>query len=148
MLFRSILIQGRVGGDLLSIGSRAWNRATNDPRYNYMASWLKDAYWSEAQPGNGKVPAFFSAVTSQYDDNWMYSAAYLRIKNITLGYNMPVLKKAFRSIRVYASCDNVWLFDKYYPGYSPEGATQDNSSADWGSYPQARTFAFGLTATF
>ena len=144
----SILIQGRVGGNVLSIGSRAWNRATNDPRYNYMASWLKDAYWSEAEPGNGKVPAFFSAVTSQYDDNWMYSAAYLRIKNITLGYNMPVLKKAFRSIRVYASCDNVWLFDKYYPGYSPEGATQDNASADWGSYPQARTFAFGLTATF
>ncbi|AEV98193.1 SusC/RagA family TonB-linked outer membrane protein [Niastella koreensis] len=144
----SILIQGRVGGKLLSIGSRAWNRATNDPRYNYMASWLKDAYWSEAEPGNGKVPAFFSAVTSQYDDNWMYSAAYLRIKNVTLGYNMQVLKKAFRSIRVYASCDNVWLFDKYYPGYSPEGATQDNASADWGSYPQARTFAFGLTATF
>jgi TonB-linked SusC/RagA family outer membrane protein len=144
----SILIQGRVGGDLLSIGSRAWNRATNDPRYNYMASWLKDAYWSEAEPGNGKVPAFFSAVTSQYDDNWMYSAAYLRVKNITLGYNLPVLKKAFRSLRVYASCDNVYLFDNYYPGYSPEAATQDNSSSDWGSYPLARTFAFGLTATF
>jgi TonB-linked SusC/RagA family outer membrane protein len=144
----SILIQGRVGGDLLSIGSRAWNRATNDPKWNYMASWLKNAYWSETDPGNGKVPAFYSAVTSQYDANWMYSAAYLRVKNITLGYNMPVLKKAFRSLRVYASCDNVYLFDKYYPGYSPEGATQDNSSADWGSYPQARTFAFGLTATF
>ncbi|WP_242673235.1 TonB-dependent receptor [Niastella yeongjuensis] len=144
----SILIQGRVGGDLLSIGSRAWNRATNDPKWNYMASWLKDAYWSESDPGNGKVPAFYSAVTSQYDANWMYSAAYLRIKNITLGYNLPVLKKAFRSFRVYASCDNVYLFDKYYPGYSPEGATQDNASSDWGSYPQARTFSFGLTTTF
>lgn len=144
----SILIQGRVGGDLLSIGSRAWNRATNDPKWNYMASWLKDAYWSEADPGNGKVPAFFSAVTSQYDANWMYSAAYLRVKNITLGYNLSVLRKAFKALRIYTSCDNVYLFDKYYPGYSPEGATQDNSSADWGAYPQARTFAFGLNATF
>jgi len=144
----SILIQGRVGGDLLAIGSRAWNRATNDPKWNYMASWLKDAYWSETDPGNGKVPAFFSAVTSQYDANWMYSAAYLRVKNITLGYNLSVLKKAFKALRLYTSCDNVYLFDKYYPGYSPEGATQDNSSADWGAYPQARTFAFGLNATF
>jgi hypothetical protein len=113
-----------------------------------MASWLRDAYWSEAEPGNGKVPAFFSAVTSQYDENWMYSAAYLRIKNITLGYNLQVLKKVFRSLRLYTSCDNVYLFDSYYPGYSPEGATQDNFSSDWGSYPLARTFAFGLTATF
>jgi hypothetical protein len=78
----------------------------------------------------------------------MYSAAYLRVKNITLGYNLSVLKKAFKALRIYTSCDNVYLFDKYYPGYSPEGATQDNSSADWGAYPQARTFAFGLNATF
>jgi len=144
----TVLVQGRVGGDLLSIGSRAWNRATNDTRYEYMDSWLKDAYWSEAEPGNGKVPAFFSAVTSQYDTNWMYSAAYLRIKNIALGYNLPVLKKAFKRLRVYASCDNVYLRDSYYPGYSPEGATQDNGSADWGSYPLARTLSFGLNATF
>ncbi|WP_345954326.1 TonB-dependent receptor [Mucilaginibacter sp. PAMB04168] len=144
----TVLVQGRVGGDLLSIGSRAWNRATNDTRYEYMNSWLKDAYWSEAEPGNGKVPAFFSAVTSQYDTNWMYSAAYLRIKNIALGYNLPVLKKAFKRLRIYASCDNVYLWDSYYPGYSPEGATQDNGSADWGSYPLARTLSFGLNATF
>lgn len=144
----SILVQGRAGGDLLSIGSRGWNRATNDPRYNYMDSWLKDAYWSEAEPGNGKVPAFFSAVTSQYDTNWMYSASYVRIKNVTLGYNLPVLKSTFKRLRLYASCDNVFLWDSYYPGYSPEAATQDNASADWGSYPLARTFSVGLTATF
>jgi len=144
----SVLVQGRVGGDLLSIGSRAWNRATNDPRYEYMDSWLKQAYWSEAEPGNGKVPAFFSAVTSQYDTNWMYTAAYLRIKNINIGYNIPFLKKAFKSLRIYGSCDNVFLLDGYYPGYSPEGATQDNTSADWGSYPLARTLSIGLNASF
>lgn len=144
----TVLVQGRVGGDLLSIGSRGWNRATNDTHYNYMESWLKDAYWSEAEPGNGKVPAFFSAVTSQYDTNWMYSAGYLRLKNIALGYNLPVLKKAFKRLRVYASCDNVYLWDSYYPGYSPEAATQDNASSDWGSYPLARTLSFGLNATF
>lgn len=144
----SILVQGRVGGDLLSIGSRGWNRATNDTRFNYMDSWLKDAYWSETDPGNGKVPAFYSAVTSEYDTNWMYSATYLRLKNISLGYNIPVKKTVLNRLRVYVSCDNVYMWDSYYPGFSPEAATQDNASADWGSYPQARTLSFGLSATF
>lgn len=143
----SILLQGRVGGDLLSIGSRGWNRATNDPKYNYMAQWLHDAYWSEDEPGNGRVPAFFSAVTSQYDTNWMYDAGYVRIKNITLGYDIPI-KKVLSKARVYFSCDNVYMWDNYYPGYSPEAATQDNASSDWGSYPLARTFSLGVNVTF
>ena len=94
------------------------------------------------------MPAFFSAVTSQYDTNWMYDAGYLRIKNITLGYNIPVKGKVLNRLRVYASCDNVYMWDSYYPGFSPEAATQDNASADWGAYPQARTLSFGLNATF
>lgn len=144
----SVLIQGRAGGDLLSIGSRAWNRPTNDPRWLYMDQWLKDAYWSEEDPGNGKVPAFFSAVTSQYDTNWMYSASYLRIKNIALGYAIPVKSKLLTRLRVYASCDNLYMWDSYYPGFSPEAATQDNAASDWGAYPQARTVIFGLSANF
>jgi len=144
----SILVQGKLGGDLLSIGSRGWNRPTNDVRWLYMDQWLTNAYWSEEEPGDGKVPAFFSAVTSQYDTNWMYDAGYLRIKNITLGYNIPVKGKIFSRLRVYASCDNVYMWDSYYPGFSPEAATQDNASADWGAYPQARTLSFGLNLTF
>jgi len=144
----SVLLQGKVGGDLLSIGSRAWNRPTNDPKWLYMEQWLTKAYWSEEEPGNGKVPAFFSAVTSQYDTNWMYDAGYVRIKNITLGYSIPVNKSLFNNLRVYASCDNVWIWDNYYPGFSPEAATQDNASSDWGAYPLARTFSLGVNITF
>jgi len=144
----SILLQGRVGGDLLSIGSRGWNRPTNDPKWLYMEQWLTKAYWSEEEPGNGKVPAFFSAVTSEYDTNWMYDAGYLRIKNINIGYNLPLKAKFISRARVYVSCDNVYMWDNYYPGFSPEGASQDNASSDWGAYPQARTLSLGLTATF
>jgi len=147
----SILMQGRVGGDLLSIGSRGWNRATNAPGYNYMNRWLYDAYWSEDDPGDGKTPAFFaSSVTGgQYDTNWMYDAGYVRIKNITLGYTLPLKPNGIISqARIYASCDNVYMWDNYDPGFSPEGATQDNASADWGAYPQARTFSFGVNITF
>jgi TonB-linked SusC/RagA family outer membrane protein len=146
----SVLMQGRVGGKLLAIGSRGWNRATNDPKWLYMSRWLYDSYWSEEEPGDGKTPAFFATTTSgQYDTNWMYDAGYVRIKNITLGYTIPFKSNSVISkARIYASCDNIYMWDSYDPGFSPEGATQDNASADWGAYPQARTFSFGVNLTF
>lgn len=146
----SILLQGRVGGKLLSIGSRSWNRATNDPKWNYMSRWLHDAYWSEEEPGDGKTPAFYATTTGgQYDTNWLYDAGYVRIKNVTLGYSIPFKPNHFISkARVYISCDNVCMWDHYDAGFSPEAATQDNASSDWGAYPQARTFSFGFNLTF
>ena len=146
----SILLQGRVGGDLLSIGSRSWNRATNGPTWNYLSRWLYDSYWSEEEPGDGMTPAFYATVTGgQYDTNWLYDASYLRIKNITLGYDIPLKSdKVISRLRVYASCDNVFIFDSYEAGFSPEAATQDNASSDWGAYPLSRTFSFGVNITF
>lgn len=146
----SVLLQGRVGGKLLSIGSRSWNRPTNDPRYNYMSKWLYNSYWSEDEPGDGKTPAFYATVTGgQYDTNWLYDAGYVRIKNVTLGYTVPFKPNPFISkLRIYMSCDNVYMWDNYPVGYSPEGATQDNASSDWGAYPLARTFSFGINVTF
>jgi TonB-linked SusC/RagA family outer membrane protein len=146
----SLLVQGRVGGSLLSIGSRSWNRPTSGPGWNYMEQWLTKAYWSEEEPGDGMTPAFFaSSVTGgQYDTNWMYSAGYFRIKNFALGYTLPVKKTTLNLLRLYVSVDNIWMLDSYYPGFSPEAATQDNASSDWGAYPQARTFSVGLNITF
>jgi len=146
----SVLTQGKVGGKLLSIGSRGWNRATNSPGWNYMSRWLYNSYWSEDEPGDGKTPAFFATVTgNQYDTNWLYDAGYFRIKNITFGYTLPFKANKFiNKTRIYASCDNVYIWDHYDPGFSPEAATQDNASSDWGSYPQARTLSFGINVTF
>lgn len=146
----SFMFQGRAGGKLLSIGSRSWNRATNGPNYNYMKSWLYDAYWSETEPGNGKHPSIWATVTGgQYDTNWLYSAAYVRLKNISAGYTFNFKNNPFVSkVRVYTSCDNVYMWDSYDPGFSPEAATQDNASSDWGSYPLARTWSLGVNVTF
>jgi len=146
----SILTQGRVGGKLLSIGSRGWNRATNGPAYNYMNRWLYKSYWSESEPGDGMTPAFYATVTGgQYDTNWLYDASYIRIKNISLGYTLNLRpNKIMNKVHFYASCDNVYMWDHYSAGYSPEAATQDNASSDWGSYPQAKTYSIGVNITF
>ena len=115
-----------------------------------MSRWLYDAYWSEEEPGDGKTPGFFSTVTGgQYATNWLYDAGNVRITNITLGYKIPFKSNnLICKARVYVSCDNVYMWDHYDPGFSPEAATLDNASSDWGAYPQARTFSCGINVTF
>lgn len=70
------------------------------------------------------------------------SGAYLRLKNVQLGYTLP--KKVTQKIqinhcRVYVSASNLFTVTKY-TGYDPE----IGSGVDYGNYPQARTLLLGI----
>ena len=117
------MLQGRVGGELLSIGSRSYNRATNDPKYNYLSRWLYNSYWSEDEPGDGKTPAFYATVTGgQYDTNWLYDASYIRIMHLLTGqliryqglfhWVLTLLSKlkAYENKRIYSNINSSMQF--------------------------------------
>lgn len=73
---------------------------------------------------------------------YLMNAAYLRIKNITLGYTLPkawVNKVGLSSAKVYCSGENLFTFDHLPTGYDPERMT-------WG-YPFYRTLSFGFNVT-
>ena len=58
----------------------------------------------------------------QYSDFWVASKAYLKIRNITLGYTLPSqwTKVAYMDrVRVYGSLENFFTFSKW-KGYDPE----------------------------
>nr|WP_295872943.1 TonB-dependent receptor [uncultured Chitinophaga sp.] len=77
---------------------------------------------------------------------WMRSGAYLRLKNVVLGYTLPktVTSNAkLRSVRIYASGQNLLTFDKFFPGFDVE---QTNTAGEF--YPIMRTFTIGLNANF
>lgn len=81
-------------------------------------------------------------------------ASYARLKNITLGYRIPlkVLDKAkIKSLRVYVSATNLWTLTDY-TGYDPEANTYGQSTTligiDAGGYPQAKTYQAGVTISF
>lgn len=91
-------------------------------------------------------------ISSRYVED----GSYLRIKNISLGYNLPkkALKKMhFQALRVSVNIQNVYTFTKY-SGYDPEvgASTQDSTGltfgVDNGRYPSPRTYSFGLNFTF
>lgn len=84
--------------------------------------------------------------------------SFLRLNNITLGYTLPkslTKKFAVERLRVYTTVYNVYVWTDY-TGYDPEVDTGSNMSTttlpmpglDFGSYPKARTFTFGVNLSF
>ena len=100
-------------------------------------------------PGNSDK----STNTGYAVDYFLEDASFLRISNITLGYNIPkkaLSKIKMSGIKVYASVDNAWVFTKY-SGYDPEVSLSSNPMApglDANPYPRARVYKVGLNINF
>lgn len=78
-------------------------------------------------------------VTSSY---WMKSGAYLRLKNVVAGYTLPGAltgKIGVRTARIYVSGQNLFTWDKFFPGFDPE---QRDTAGEF--YPIMRTYTVGL----
>jgi len=83
--------------------------------------------------------------------------SFLRLSNVTVGYTLPkplISKIRLSQFRVYFTAYNVFLWTNY-SGYDPEvNATRSSSYAaltpgvDYSAYPKARTYTFGINATF
>lgn len=94
------------------------------------------------------------AGNKRFSNRWIEDGSYLRLKTITLGYQLPktlTSKLSVRSCRVYATAQNLWTLTRY-TGYDPEASSFNSSVAqigiDQGTYPQYRAFIFGLSVGF
>lgn len=71
---------------------------------------------------------------------------YLRLKNLQIGYTLPVdltKRASINRLRFYVSASNLFTITQY-TGYDPEVG----GGVDYGNYPQSRTFTFGLNVDF
>ncbi len=76
---------------------------------------------------------------------YMQNAAYLRVKNITLGYSLPqtwLKKTGLQGVRFYLSGENLFERSGLKVGLDPEAI------GDTKVYPFQRTYAFGLNVKF
>lgn len=153
----SILITAQTGGKIFGVIGRAIDRPSMGASSNIMGHW-RDAWWSEDEQGNGDVPYILSTTTgTTLDSRWLYSSDYLRIKNLTFGYKLPVSPKFVSYARIYLSIENLVKWDNYYGGYSPESANtaadtspggQSALGLDYSGYPLPRIFTLGVNLTF
>ena len=88
---------------------------------------------------------------TNFSDLYIHDGDFLRISNITVGYDFGKLhtKSYLKQVRLYASVQNLYTFTKY-EGMDPEiGYTQGFSSGiDLGYYPRPRTMLIGANIRF
>jgi len=132
-------------------------------RDGYVSGWLAYPFqnastalvqhldrWSEANPNpNAAYPRLSINQQSnnlQPSTFWQVSAAYLRLKNIQLGYSLPdkLLKsKSVAGVRFYANGTNVFTTSKLPLGMDPESPETVQNS-----YPLISTYTFGVEVKF
>lgn len=90
----------------------------------------------------------------RYSDKFVEDGSYLRIQNISLGYNLPrkwLKKIAFENLKIYANLQNLYTFTAY-KGYDPEIGSNNQDALltgiDNARYPSPRIYTFGLNLTF
>src|SRR5699024_5533854 len=87
-------------------------------------TWQLDS-WTPDNP-NATYPRLIAERTHNNYENssfWVYNAAYLRIKNLQIGYTFPerILNVLpFQHLRIYATGDNLFTWHKMPQGWDPE----------------------------
>jgi TonB-dependent starch-binding outer membrane protein SusC len=110
---------------------------------------------------NTDIPRAISSDPNQNarpSTRFLENGSYLRLKNIMLGYNIPLAslqsltKGVVKNFRVYFSAQNILTFTKY-TGYDPEVGNRTPGSSltngiDFAVYPQPKAYQFGIQVGF
>lgn len=109
--------------------------------------------WSTTNP-NGKNPRVNYTLNQDlgFTDRMVEDGSFLRLQNVTLGYNIPMPKTSFiQSLDLSFTAYNVFLITNY-TGYDPEvdSFAFDNNRVglDWQSFPNQKSYSLGINVTF
>lgn len=145
---------------LQGVGKRNYYPGSDDLYFwgIYAQPWTNITYgnmydhWSEDNP-DGYYPRLKSYVAFQggveaaaTQTKYLQNAAYLRLKNLQVGYTIPesiTRKMHINRLRVFFTGDNLAVWSGLYKHYKmdPEGLAGN-------SYPLQKSLSFGLNVTF
>ena len=104
--------------------------------YDYWREDNRDAFFPRARMNGSAV--------NENQTRFMLNGAYIRCKQLALGYTIPkyITEKAkISKLRVYFNADNLFEFSGMPDTFDPELATVN-------AYPFIRSFSFGANLTF
>ncbi len=137
----SMFISGNQGNDIYNISRYTYENPLGQRNTLEGVS----NRWSPTNPSNDFVSGFQGGrlpITNRFIED----GSFIRFKNITLGYTLPV-KKVFSNLRVYVSANNLFTITNY-SGYDPEVNSFGNSNTQIGIdnlvYPAAKSFIAGI----
>lgn len=145
-----ILLQGLQGNNVYDGGGQYMSASGSNGFDNQTRDQL--AAWKN--PGDiTMVPQarMFYANGVDPSNRWLYDGSYLRVKQLTLGYNLPksvLTKVRLERARFYLRGQNLFTITNY-KGWDPEvnadyQASNINQGVDFYSVPQVRAIIFGI----
>ncbi|MFT5249043.1 MAG: TonB-linked SusC/RagA family outer membrane protein [bacterium] len=144
----SVFLQGREGNDMIN-ATRFDTEAMNSPNNQsavVLNRWRNPGDITNV-PGISQIGNIDNSIISS---RFVEDASYLRVKAVTLSYNLPsdLLKKVkFKGVTIYATAENL-LTVTDYSGLDPEvntfGANALAQGIDYGTFPQTRKLILGL----
>ncbi|KPP94639.1 MAG: SusC family TonB-dependent receptor [Bacteroidetes bacterium HLUCCA01] len=150
----SVLFQFVYGNDGYIGGHGRWSRGNGIFEDNSTRDQL-NSWTPENTETNVPQARFLSANGNQHSSRYISDASYMRLKNVTLGYEVPrsyLNNTGLTKVRLYATGVNLLTWTNY-EGWDPEMNTDflaGNISlgTDFYTAPQARTITFGVDIGF
>jgi hypothetical protein len=105
-------------------------------------------YWTPENPNAAFPRLTYNDGGNNYQTSsfWMKSAAYTRLKNVQLGYSLPlslISKWGVNAVKVYVGGQNLLTRDKFWKGYDVETPVGTGNL-----YPQVKVYTVGLDIKF
>lgn len=124
--------------------------------FNVTERYYKE-HWTGEGTSNTQPRASWAAKSNNVraSTRFLEDGSYVRLKNLQLGYTIPGTNKlSLKTVRVFIAATNLLTFTRY-GGIDPEMTVSTNSAAegdrangiDWGTYPVAVSYTFGLNIT-
>lgn len=114
--------------------------------------------WSEENPGSyfprpRGYSSYSAGALGVVNDRYLQDVSYLRLKNLTLGYTLPIGRKHIEKLRFYASGENLFYWSKlkqHSKVVDPElaNSTSTYNSGSGVGYSFSKIYTAGIELTF
>lgn len=135
----AINFRGSVGNDIYNLTANNLGYLVNLPGRNVLTTAVSS--------GVGRDQS------KQYSSRWIEDGSFVRLDNVTLGYNFNLTNCFLSSARIYLSGQNLFVITGY-SGLDPEVNSEVSGTGvapigiDYLSYPKARTISIGANISF
>ena len=110
-----------------------------------MPTWHQGNYWTEDNTDAylPRYAGYNASLKSTPQTRYLQNVAYIRLKNLEIGYSFRIPGVPINNIRVYANGYNLLTFTSFK-------ANDPEAQAGFGStrYPMTRVYNFGINLNF
>jgi len=126
--------------------------AAGNKIYNYLAMKINSAdnFYNQHKdvldPKSPRIAYGDPSGNNVFSDRWIEDGSYIRLKHVTLSYDIPANNRFFKKMKVYLTGSNLITFTQY-SGYDPEFYYNNDimyAGVDFGKIPFGRSIILGI----